>query len=98
MQCDQVKRRIEFRGSFKESNLPIAFSLFKPISQNHCVELRKYSNEELQKVLINRSYVGKREVTERLLLAPGFYIIIPSTYERNTNLNYLIRIFMKIVS
>ncbi len=96
MQSDQVKRRHEFGGNFKETNLPIAFSLYKPLNQQ--IKLKKYSPEELEKVFVNRNYVGKKEVIERFLLTTGFYVIIPSTYESNENLNFIIRVFIKIMS
>ena len=52
---------------------------------------RKYNSLEDLKL-------AKKEVIERFLLTTGFYVIIPSTYESNENLNFIIRVFIKITS
>merc|ERR1719167_1464782 len=41
----------------------------------------------------SRSFINSREVTGRFRLAPGSYLIIPSTYEPNCEGEFLLRTF-----
>ncbi len=38
-------------------------------------------------------YINSREVTKRFKLEPGYYLIIPSTYEKNRDAEFMLRVF-----
>ncbi len=49
--------------------------------------------KDLERVGTSGAYINKREVTFQSRLAPGNYIIIPSTYEANKEAKFLLRLF-----
>ena len=55
----------------------------------------KFSKKDLTKIYCNEYYTNGREVTARLNLDPGDYVIIPSTFEPNMEMKYLIRVFLE---
>ncbi len=49
--------------------------------------------KDLERVGTSGSYINKREVTYQARVAPGNYVIIPSTYDANKEAKFLMRIF-----
>ena len=49
--------------------------------------------KDLERVASTGAYINKREVTFQSRLAPGNYIIIPSTYETNKEAKFLMRLY-----
>lgn len=48
---------------------------------------------DLRRIGSSGAYQNKRTITKRFHLTPGEYVIIPSTYEENTEAGILLRIF-----
>ena len=101
MQLDQVRRRDETDGGFKESNAPMAFSVFQvrhtataSASSPSSLPPSKYFPYELNKVHWDSDYVGQRQKCRLFRLdANHTYIIVPSLFEKNVPMRFLIRIF-----
>jgi len=51
-----------------------------------------YAND-LIRVGSSGSYINNREVTNRFRVDPGYYIIIPSTYDEDRSCEFMLRIF-----
>ena len=54
---------------------------------------RPIESHELKRYDSSGSYTNKREVTCRSALKPGTYLVIPSTYEEDKEVEFLLRIF-----
>lgn len=50
-------------------------------------------SSNLQRIASSGAYLNKREVTKRFNLNPGEYVIIPSTFEEDAEIKFLLRIF-----
>ena len=94
MQTEQVQRRVEFNNNFADSNVPIAFGLFK-IKDDFHNKSRKFSQNELIKVFNDSNYVGHREISKRFDLEPGSYVLIPSIFEKDVAMKYFVRVFIR---
>lgn len=53
----------------------------------------KLSESQLSKMGNSGNYINKREVTKRFRVKPGYYVVIPSTFEYNIEGEFLLRIF-----
>lgn len=93
MQMGQIRRRIEFDNNFADSNAPISFSLFK-VKQGLQMKTRRFRQNELIKIFNDSNYVGQREISRAFSLEQGFYILIPSLYEKDVNMDFFIRVFI----
>ncbi|CAF1014270.1 unnamed protein product [Brachionus calyciflorus] len=75
----------------------IQFRIFRVLNDSDAEKSmklgEKLSDFQLQKVGNSGDYINKREVTKRFKLSPGYYIIIPSTFEANREGQFLLRIF-----
>jgi calpain len=80
----------------------IQFRVFKCIKDDEAeFSLRngvKMSEDQLERVGNSGSYVNKREVTTRFRLEPGYYLIIPSTFEHGIEGEFLLRFFTEASS
>ncbi|KAL2082678.1 hypothetical protein ACEWY4_022496 [Coilia grayii] len=61
--------------------------------QGSSTPLPKAFFEGTGSVARSKSYVNLREVTERLQLKPGEYVIVPSTFDPNLEADFILRIF-----
>ena len=86
---------IERRAQSKESS-PIAFNIYRVINKKSTLK-RKYSKNELELVGKSGKYVGEREVTKRVHINAGVYVIIPSTF-KSSEANYLLRVYTESVA
>ena len=75
----------------------IQFRLFRVISDLDAENLTKngssFEENQLEKVGNSGNYINKREVTAMFKLLPGYYVIIPSTFEPNCDGQFLVRVF-----
>lgn len=62
------------------------------VDENRTSGLRFYSSQ-LDRIGTSGSYINKREVTKRFRVAPGNYVIIPSTYDEDKDCEFMLRIF-----
>ena len=53
----------------------------------------KIDQYSLDKTFTTGPYVEDREVTRRLSLDPGYYVIVPSTFQNDLDWEFLLRIF-----
>ena len=65
------------------------------VDENDYIGLRLYANQ-LTRVGGSGSYINSREVTKRFKVAPGNYIIIPSTYDEGHDCEFMLRIFTEL--
>ena len=75
----------------------IQFRVYKIISEQDARDAktmarRLYANQ-LEYVADSGPYIDAREVTLRLAVVPGNYLIIPSCYEADTSCEFLLRLF-----
>lgn len=94
MQKDSRLKRIQTKSESAEEF--IQFRLYKIRDDDHIDEskttgLKFYSNQ-LERIGTSGSYINSREVTKRFRIEPGYYLIIPSTYEEDRNCEFMVRI------
>lgn len=75
----------------------IQFRLYQILNDRDAQEakrtgLRLYASQ-LERVSTSGSYINLREVTKRLRMAPGNYLIIPSCYDRDVRGEFLLRVY-----
>lgn len=54
--------------------------------------MRLYA-KDLIRIGSSGSYINNREITQRFRVDPGYYIIIPSTYDEDKSLQFMLRIY-----
>ena len=94
MQKDSRLKRIKTKADSAEEF--IQFRLYKirdddQIDDSKATGLKFYSNQ-LERIGASGSYINSREVTKRFRLEPGYYLIIPSTYEDDKSCEFMVRI------
>lgn len=100
IQCEQSRLRDETDGTYEKSNEAIAFSIYKCVGSEANISKKfssnpKFSERELDEVCASGAYVYMREKSRRFQLDPGYYIIIPSLFEKNRRMRFLLRVFTK---
>jgi len=95
MQKDTRLKRMELGGEQGEEFTQ--FRLFKirdnvEVDENITTGLRLYSSQ-LDRIGTSGSYINKREITKRFRVAPGNYLIIPSTYDEDKDCGFMLRIY-----
>ncbi|CAI2172958.1 11247_t:CDS:1, partial [Funneliformis geosporum] len=78
----------DHRAFIHEENLTIGFILLK-IEENRKYRIHKPTYEVAGRV----AYINSREITARILLKRGKYVLIPSTYNMGEEGNYFMRLF-----
>ncbi len=53
----------------------------------------KFHASQLERIGGSGGYINSREVTMRFKLKPGYYLIIPSTYDKNRDAEFMLRVF-----
>ena len=56
---------------------------------------QKFTDYELKKVGTSGAYLNQREVTKRVELTPGTYVIIPSLYKKNKRMKFILRVYVE---
>jgi hypothetical protein len=95
MQTESARRRAETNGTFDMANEAISFEVYKVRTQMNGERMKKFTSNELEKIFSRKSYINQRSITERLSLPEGIYVIIPSTFEANVDLKFLLRVFIE---
>lgn len=90
---DQVKRRLERDGSYENSNEPLNCSVYK--KKNGVGSKKKYIYSDLEEVYSGVFYLSQRELSFKLDLEPGEYVLIPSLFTKNLEGSYLLRVFIE---
>jgi hypothetical protein len=95
MQTDTINKRIEKDGSYSNSIEPIAFSVFKINDTTFDINQTKskYKDSELKEIFTAGNYLVFREVSKKLNLQEGNYIIIPSMFDKDVGNKFILRIF-----
>lgn len=95
MQKNTRENRAKKSGMLAEEF--IQFRLFRVNNEQVALEAKqknlKLTQQHLERVGNSGDYVNKREVTRRFRVEPGYYVIIPSTYDANVDGSFLLRIF-----
>lgn len=94
MQKDSRLKRVQTKTESAEEF--IQFRLYKirdegSVGESKSSGLKFYSNQ-LDRLGASGPYINSREVTKRFRLEPGYYLIIPSTYEADKNCEFMLRI------
>ena len=100
IQCEQSRMRDETDGSYEKSNEAIAFSIYRCVGSEASISKKfstnpKFGERELDEVCASGAYVYQRERSRRFQLDPGYYVIIPSLFERDKRMRFLVRVFTK---
>jgi hypothetical protein len=96
MQKYTRQKRMQNRGEQSEEYLQIRIfrvndGVDVSIFQNGSGE--KIYPKDLERIGTSGPYINKREVTYQCRVPPGNYIIIPSTYEADREIKFLMRLF-----
>lgn len=98
LQPYSARLRYENNGGFDNSFKPIKFNLYKVKDNDpadiyeHKSRFRKFREESLS--LIDKPFfLTQRDYTKRFALKSGYYVIMPCTLDRSSEINYLLRIF-----
>lgn len=92
IQTEQVRKRAETNGSYENSNEPISFRIYQ-VSVKSLVS--RYSENQLTEVGNLNIYLAEKEVSKRFDLPPGDYVIIPSLFEKDKPMQFVLRLFME---
>jgi hypothetical protein len=98
MQPYRVYRRYENNGKYNNTFAPIRFSIYSVKSNKYRIDenilnKRLFKKQELKLYDSSCCYIDQQEVTKKLYLPKGYYVILPSTFTTKKNINYYIRIF-----
>jgi hypothetical protein len=102
---DQTRKRLETNGAYESCNEPLNLAVYKIVNKkklNRINENEKsnlntcYNSNDCVKIFSNRVYLTQREITKQIdLPMPGSYLIIPSLFEKNVEMKFLLRIFVQ---
>ena len=96
LQTETVRKRQETDGSYENAFEALSFRIYsirageKPDSKN------RYAAQSLELVDKISSYIYQRDVTQRFDLKPNTYVLIPSLFDRNKNMKYILRYFHEL--
>lgn len=92
IQSDQVRKRMESDdGAYENSVEPIGFSLFS--IPNRIMDLFAIGPDTCQRIESSGIYLYKREVNKKVYLNAGTYLLIPSVFDKDISMDYVLRIF-----
>lgn len=97
MQTEQTRKRAETNGQYIESNEALYFSIYSitdPTSNNRR-DSNKFLSNGLEEVASSGLYLYQREVCRRFDLPAGDYVIIPSLFEKDKRMKFVLRVFME---
>lgn len=95
MQKHTREKRMQRNGENAEEF--VQFRLYRVINdadaENAMKSGSKLIEKQLERIGNSGNYVNKREITKRFRVEPGYYLIVPSTFEYNVEGEFLVRIF-----
>lgn len=109
MQTEQTRKRMESDGSYENSLEPIGFALFEVVDREIAQQLI-INNEEndakpqlddtsCRKIASTGIYLYKREINKKISFSKsGTFLLIPSVFDKDVPLKYLLRIFAPVKS
>ena len=93
MQTETVKRKL-LKQKKEEA---LGFSVFKikdeSIVKKNISENKKIKESQLESIASFGTYLYSRQVCRRFDLPPGEYVVIPSTFDKDVDMKFLMRIF-----
>lgn len=94
MQTETVKRKL-LKSKKKEEALSYSVYRIKDqsIAQQYISENKKFSQSQLESVGTLPNYLYARQVCRRFDLPEGDYVVIPSTFDKDVDMKFLLRIF-----
>ena len=92
MQTEQIRKRLDNKGIFESSNEAIAFSIHRPKKRKND---KKYSFNEMEEIQSTGVYLAQREVTKRIDLLAGSYIVRPSIFDPKSGLKFFLRVLIE---
>lgn len=101
MQTEQMRLKDKNGGIFEQSNEALGFSVYLIVDTNQAIVQKKinqgykFKEQELDECCTSGAYRITREVSKRFLLGPGNYVIIPSLFDRDVPMKFLMRVFTK---
>lgn len=102
MQCDQIRKRLESDdGGYENSVEPIGFSLFSILANNDHLPrpfrarklVAQVDSNSCQRIASSGIYLYKREINKKISLEPGSYVLVPSVFDKDVSLRYVLRVF-----
>ena len=102
LQTEQTRKRRETNGTYESSFEAMLFSVFSVKRPKKNSDKSKYSDRELtplESITSGSSnsptYEFARDFTRRYELTPGQYIVMPSLFEKDSQMKYLLRLFVE---
>jgi hypothetical protein len=97
IQKGQTRKRLETDGSNEKANEPISFSVYKVKEREigKKEQLDSIDSSILEETLFSSSYKYRRDLTKRIEVDCGTYIIVPSLYYKDTETDYILRIILR---
>ena len=94
MQTENVRKRAETNGQYESSNEPLNIAVYK-VKDKANKNAKMFAEKDLVEVFTNSIYMSQREMTTRLNLDPGNYVIIPSTFDKDVALKFYLRLYIE---
>ncbi|XP_035684418.1 calpain-9-like [Branchiostoma floridae] len=91
--CDVLIGLHQELPKFKGKLEHIGFQVYEVSSPDRVVKLSKSQLWNATPVFMTATYYNNREVTLRIQMEPGTYVIIPTTYQPNREGPFLLRVF-----
>jgi hypothetical protein len=90
MQTDEVNRKKMGLKSYE----PLGFSIYR-LKDQSSTKRSKFTPDELDKTFVCLRYVTRREFAKSFNLAPGSYVLLPSTFNEGVAMHFLLRVFIR---
>lgn len=83
------------KNTKKRHNEALAVNVFKIQDKIPQPNNGKYDPDNLVEMGSSCTYLFRREISKRFDLLPGKYVIVPSTFKKDIDLNFFLRIFVE---
>ena len=96
LQTESVRKRME-NGPNEDAETEeyanfLVFKVTVPNAMRNVTQGIKFGEHELELVFSKATFTPMREITHRIELAPADYVIIPCCFERDIEMQYLLRV------
>ena len=92
MQIDSITRRSNSNGAYEDSNLSINMSVHRI---DNASKTKRYNNEDLTEIFSGANYTNNRSISARLELDPADYLIIPSTFNKDDESKFILKVYIE---